>query len=154
MYTKKLILPLIMYLFYLKEMKTLKIHRQHIKSYSERKISILINGKVVAHLKDGESKIIEVEQEDPLELQAKSWWCGSKKTMVPIQEFMSVEIITNPNFYNQSWILLGSLMTPILVAIFNNHKSLIFLIFLLICSCLLLYTVTIGRNKWLTLKVK
>jgi len=142
-----------MYLFYLKEMKTLKIHRQHIKNYSERKISILINGNVVAQLKDGESKIIEVEQEDPLELQARSWWCGSQKIMVPIQEFMSVEIITKPNFHNQSWILLGPLMT-IWGAMFYNHKSLIFLIFLFICFCLLLYTATIGRNKWLTLKVK
>jgi hypothetical protein len=104
---------------------------------------ILINGKKVGELKNGEEKHIEIDNFFDKEIEVKVAWCGSGKRKIGKQHL----IIVGNIFFNQRM--------PIMIILFwvigfliNIDKEISVWGTSLMCF-LLLSTLTIFRNKWI-----
>lgn len=134
-------------------MKTLTLRRTHIKGYSENKVAVLVNGKVVAKLKDNETKNIEIKDET-VEIQARFLkWFGSKKQTVNAKEHTTVEVVTVNSWYNQI-VITSAPMIVALSSLFYNHQTFIFFILLLLAIGFFIHVLFFRKNTWFTLDIK
>lgn len=135
-------------------MKTLTLTRPHIKNYNENAIAIYINGKIVARLKDNETKEIRLKEEN-VEVQAKFLkWFGSPKQLVTLEDNTTIiQVNILPNFYNQALVYLG----PILAAsstLFGFHQKVLSFILLTLGLGVFIYSIFFRRDKWLSLNIQ
>jgi hypothetical protein len=107
---------------------------------------ILMNGKKIGELQNGEEKRIEVDSLFDKEIEVKIAWCGSGKRKVSNPHLM----ITGNIFFNQRM--------PIMVVLFwvigllvNVSKETSIWGTSLVCF-LLLCTLTIFKNKWICIR--
>lgn len=133
-------------------MRMLILHRTHVKSYSENKVVVYINGKIAAKLKDNETKELGIE-EDSVIIQAKVLkWFGSPKQTIALTDHTVVNIDFLPNFYNQTFIYSNLFIaTSVLLRDFLKLTS---YIFAALGFGVLLFSIFCRRNKWLSLTIK
>lgn len=117
---------------------------------------ITMGHKVLAVLKNGEKKTVEItnEQEDAA-IRAKLYWCGSERLkLADIREDEKVVVKGNV-FLNRTLPVLGAVfpMTGFIIFDYQNvfAKS-IGIGLLTLLSVGLIGTLTLGRNKWLKLR--
>ncbi len=100
-------------------MKQVTIKRP-IESFNKNcSYAIIISGNKIAEINNGETKVIEVN-DDSDEVQAKIYWCGSNKMSMD-QGQNSVEITGN-KFFNKWLPFSGSLLIILGLAFTINHE--------------------------------
>ena len=123
---------------------------------SLRKIAIYIDGKKVGSISNGSTVTFEVA-EGIHEVRAKIDWCGSPKVTCSIQEG------ENKNLYLSGFkgskrtirgiaiIIAGSILIGKLF--YDEYFNWIITIYGLMCIACIAYILSIGRNKYLQLKL-
>jgi Flp pilus assembly protein TadB len=131
-------------------MKTIALHRPLVKGYNDNKFSIYFDGKLVAKLRNGETKEIKTEK-NSVEIQAKYLnWFGSEKQLTDLQKNTTIDIGLQKSFINQTLIFTG----PVLVALstlFYNQSKAIFFSLILLGIVAFIYSCVYRKNKWLKL---
>lgn len=120
--------------------------------------SIMVDGKKLTELKNGEEKIIEISP-DLIDkpLKAKIQWCSSKE--YPLSQFNDLKKIevTGNKFLNRRIPLVGALFPLVGIVIFNGEYTAglrnLGIGILLILIVGLIGTITIWKDKWLKLTV-
>ncbi len=128
-------------------MKTLTLHRRHIKGYSENRIAIYVNGKKVARLKDNETQVVTI-QEEIVEIQAKSLnWFGSEKIKIDLKEYNKIDIIPTTNTYNHYVIILSPAIIGLSTLCYKFYQLPAYLISLLVIG-IYAHAIYFRRNTW------
>ncbi|TRZ41957.1 hypothetical protein [Robertkochia solimangrovi] len=135
-------------------MKTIIVSRpkENFNKYCSYKI--LVRDQVLSDLKNGEEKMIELPPDfENEELSAKIQWCGSKKlNLKNITDNEKVTVKGNV-FLNRKLSLLGAIFPLLGLIIFKLNifpKNIGIAIFVVMILAVI-GTLTIGKNKWLTL---
>lgn len=135
-------------------MAKIKIKRSSEYNNKMRAIKILVDGKQIGTIADGEMKEF-ITSEGHHKIQAKIDWCGSPEILFDINnsetKYFKIESFGQKNkFINSIYLVLAiTILHFILVKTIDFHYT---FILLLPSFILLLYHLTIGRKKYLTLK--
>jgi hypothetical protein len=134
-------------------MKKIKLYRP-IENFNKNcSYEILVNGKKMTELKNGEEKIIEISNEiEKSNLKAKIQWCGSEKLLISESNNIEVVKVTGNKFLNRQMPFVGGLFPLTGIVIFSGNSELfknvgIGILILLLFG--LIGTLTIWKNKWL-----
>lgn len=134
-------------------MTKIKLYRPVEDFNKDSSYAVLINGKKVAELKNGEEKTIEIGDEpETLNLKAQIHWCGSKKLSCLNLNNDGTIKVTGNKFLNKQLPLLGSIFPLTGMLIFNKNNELFKNVGIAILVLLLLgviATLTLWKNKWL-----
>ena len=133
-------------------MKTIRLTRPKERFNSNCSYKIFINDRLITTLKNGEDKVIDVNESISNSLQAKIQWCGSKKiTTDSLKNNETIQISGNVLF-NRYLLIFTSLIpiTGILIAQ-NRETKTLGLILIVIVLILLIGTLTIWKNHWIDL---
>lgn len=133
-------------------MKTIRLTRPKERFNSNCSYKIFINDRLITTLKNGEDKVIDVNESISNSLQVKIQWCGSKKiTTDSLKNNETIQISGNVLF-NRYLLIFTSLIpiTGILIAQ-NRETKTLGLILIVIVLILLIGTLTIWKNHWIDL---
>lgn len=115
--------------------------------------AIIISGNKIAEIRNGETKVIEVNDVSK-EIQAKISWCGSNKLNVENGE-NEIEITGN-KFFNKWLPFSGSLLVILGLTFTINHEiaqlKTLGIVLMILYVFFLIGTLTIWKNKWLFIK--
>ena len=136
-------------------MMKIKIKRPEENFNTEQKYAILIDGKKVSELKNGEEKIIQLSKDAEI-LEAKVRSGSSEKLSVSeISENETLEI-SGEKWRNSYGKYAGALIPLIGLSIVLNHDypilKIIGLIVLLLYVSMIIYILGFQKRKWLQLK--
>ena len=137
-------------------MKTIILRRPK-EGFSQVTYKIFIGDKKITELKNGEEKVIEIEEKDENNfLKAKMyWWFGSKK--VALKEIYPNESLTisGNKFLNRIAPFVGPILTISGILFFANDNQFVkyfglglFIIWLPVT----IWILTFGGNNWLRIK--
>lgn len=134
-------------------MATIIIHRKGSFNNRMREYHLFLDGKKVASIGNGQSKEVETTAGQHT-IIAKIDWCSSQELTLILSENEKVTL-TVDGFKNSNWIMplaLGSISLHFLLKIIFRFEYLIFL--MIPTFLLLLYYLTIGRKKYLSLTIQ
>ena len=139
-------------------MTKIKLYRPVEDFNKDSSYAVLINGKKVAELKNGEEKTIEIADEpETLNLKAKIYWCGSNKLSCLSLNNNDTIKVTGNRFLNKQLPLLGSIFPLTGMLIFNKNNELLKDLGIGILVLLLLGIIaalTLWKNKWLEISAE
>ncbi|GET34304.1 hypothetical protein PbJCM13498_31670 [Prolixibacter bellariivorans] len=134
-------------------MKKIKLYRP-IENFNKNcSYEILVNGKKMTDLKNGEEKVIGISNElGKLNLRAKIQWCGSEKLLISESNNIEVIKVTGNKFLNRQMPFAGGLFPLTGIVIFSGNSELfknigIGILILLLLG--LIGTLTIWKSRWL-----
>ena len=135
-------------------MAKIKIKRSSEYNNKMRAIKILVDGKQIGTIADGETKEFTTS-EGAHKIEAKIDWCGSPEVLFTVKDaeikYFNIESFSQKNkFFNSIYLVLViTVLHFVLAQTIDFHYT-----FLLILPTffLLLYHLTVGRKKYLTLK--
>ncbi len=140
-------------------MKYITINRPNEACNKNYPYSIFINGKKQSELRNGERQWITISDETKIKtLEAKLTWCGSKKINLQNVPHNGVININGNNFLNKkkfpSLFILS--ITPIVILVLDSDhivrlviSGILLFSFVALCS-----TLTIFRNRWISIETK
>ncbi|WP_319231218.1 hypothetical protein [Draconibacterium orientale] len=132
-------------------MKKIKLYRPNETFNKNHAYEILVDGKKVAELKNGEEETIELTGDKSC-LKAKTLWCGSKKLIISDSDRVETVKVCGNKFLNKQMPFIGTLFPLTGIVFFSGNNELLKNIGIGILIILLLgviATLTIWRNKWL-----
>ena len=134
-------------------MKKIRIKRPKERFNKNCSYEVFINDKIITTLRNGDEKIIEIDEKTSDSLKAKIQWCGSNEIKTDsLKDNESVEISGNV-FFNRYLLIFCSLI-PIIGILISQNGEMKNLGLILIVTVLILIigTLTIWKNKWIDLK--
>lgn len=131
-------------------MATIKIRRSSEYINKMRAIKILVDGKEIGSIADGETKEFTTA-EGQHKIEAKIDWCGSPELSFNIKD-TEIKHLTVGGYKNSTLIISAALILSVIHFVlffgFNiNYTAFLFAPLLL----MMLYYVTLGRKKYLSL---
>ncbi len=131
-------------------MATIKIRRSSEYINKMRAIKILVDGKEIGSIADGETKEFTTA-EGQHKIEAKIDWCGSPELSFNIKD-TEIKYLTVGGYKNSTLIISAALILSVIHFVlffgFNiNYTAFLFAPLLL----MMLYYVTLGRKKYLSL---
>ncbi len=131
-------------------MATIKIRRSSEYINKMRAIKILVDGKEIGSIADGETKEFKTA-EGQHKIEAKIDWCGSPELSFNIKD-TEIKYLTVGGYKNSTLIISAALILSVIHFVlffgFNiNYTAFLFAPLLL----MMLYYVTLGRKKYLSL---
>lgn len=137
-------------------MKRIKLYRPKESFNKNCSYKIFIGKTIFAELGNGEERTIEITDElENQELIAKVQWCGSEKfALKSVKENEKITVSGN-KFLNKNLPVLGAIFPLTGIVIFNTEYLVLKYIgigILVIFLLGLIGTLTVGKDKWLTLK--
>lgn len=131
-------------------MATIKIRRSSEYINKMRTIKILVDGKEIGSIADGETKEFTTP-EGQHKIEAKIDWCGSPELSFNIKD-TEIKYLTVSGYKNSTLIISAALILSVIHFVlffgFNiNYTAFLFAPLLL----MMLYYVTLGRKKYLSL---
>jgi len=138
-------------------MKQIRLVRPEEKLNKNCRYTILLNGKPVTDLENGESKLIEIpEQSGRPMLQAKIYWCGSRQTQVAELQDTSEVIVTGNDWLNRKLPLMGAMVPLTGIALLSGASEATKIAGTVILGILmigLIGTLTLWKNRWIELRI-